>query len=276
MVRFRCNFSALGCAQWSHVLLAIPKSVRNYSGAVGGYGLLILFQTCWCSGTGAISFGPEHETKTTLKCLHTMKVSFHKCQNILTTCTASEESSTDSRNTCQSLRAPAVEPGGKNCFSCDTLKISASCTTKQAPSQLVIVEADNKLRNAAATCEDERIAISSGNLIAREVHYHKTRYHSYTRAETLACVIIKNSEALSASQPLPDLVRTHEEVYTRLLLHAKHVACAGCTHVTIKTPDTDTTVPSTAFCKVIPTSLSLLIGAGSILRRINVNAASNK
>eukprot|EP00117_Sycon_ciliatum_P035523 scpid73335/ scgid2362/ len=148
---------------------------------------------------------------------------------------ATQESSTDRRNTRQSLRAPVVEPGRKNCLFCGTLKKKlASSTTKQATSQLVTVEAENKLRNAAATRQDQRIltAISSGNLIAREVHYHKSCYHSYTRAETLACVMIKNSEASSASQPLPDLVRTHEEVCTRLLLHAKHAVCAGCTHVT--------------------------------------------
>eukprot|EP00117_Sycon_ciliatum_P044369 scpid90141/ scgid2362/ len=105
---------------------------------------------------------------------------------------ATQESSTDRRNTRQSLRAPVVEPGRKNCLFCGTLKKKlASSTTKQATSQLVTVEAENKLRNAAATRQDQRIltAISSGNLIAREVHYHKSCYHSYTRAETLARIV---------------------------------------------------------------------------------------
>ncbi|XP_065198086.1 uncharacterized protein LOC135829615 [Sycon ciliatum] len=91
-----------------------------------------------------------------------------------------------------------------------------------------------------------------------------------------SCVMIKNNDASPASQPLPDLVCTHEEADTRLLLHAKHAACAGCSHVTIKTPDTDVAVLATAFCRSIASRLSLLIGAGSRLRRINVNAASNK
>ena len=116
---------------------------------------------------------PEPETNRTLKCIHTMPSakysdSLHGIRGV--------RSSMD--RTHQSLRAPVVEPEETICLFCGTLKQiselynqAGDISPRDSGSRKEIIA-----RNAAATRQDQRImaAISSANLIAREVHSHKS------------------------------------------------------------------------------------------------------
>ena len=100
-----------------------------------------------------------------------------------------------------SAQAPLIEPGRKNCIFCGVLKKKVrGSSTKQGTSQLLTEEAEIRLKNAAAIREDDRIliAVGSGDLIAREVHYHKQCYNEYTRELSLSRVAQKASDNAAA------------------------------------------------------------------------------
>lgn len=93
------------------------------------------------------------------------------------------------KSTRRSAQAPVVEPGKKNCLFCGSLKKKIrGSTSKQGTSQLLTKEAESRLKNAATIRKDERIliAVGTGDLIAREVHYHKVCYNDYTRELSLS------------------------------------------------------------------------------------------
>ena len=102
-----------------------------------------------------------------------------------------------------SAQAPLIEPGRKNCIFCGVLKKKVrGSSTKKGTSQLLTEETEIRLKNAAAISirEDERIliAVGSGDLIAREVHYHKQCYNEYTRELSLSRVVQKASDSAAA------------------------------------------------------------------------------
>lgn len=100
-------------------------------------------------------------------------------------------------------------------------------------------------------------------------------YHS--NASILSCIALSLLPGiLSAGSSVANLECSHEEADTCLLLHAHHAAASGCSHVTIKSPDTDVAVLAAAFSHAIPAPLFFLTGTGSNLRLISMNAMSEK
>lgn len=118
------------------------------------------------------------------------------------------EREASSRVTRQSAQAPIIEPGKKNCVFCGQLKKKVpGSSTKQSTSQLLTDDAEKKLRRAASIRGDDRILIAIsgvGDLVSREVHYHRHCYQAYTREVSLERItgsrtVASKSTASSAS-----------------------------------------------------------------------------
>eukprot|EP00117_Sycon_ciliatum_P012697 scpid70098/ scgid13664/ len=106
-------------------------------------------------------------------------------------------------STRQSVQAPLIKPGRRNCIFCGSLsKKVPKSTCKQTTSQLQTEDAEAKLRRAAAIRKDERILVAisgTSSLIAREVFYHKYCYLNYVRETTLCKLVQESSSATSAT-----------------------------------------------------------------------------
>ncbi|XP_065197855.1 uncharacterized protein LOC135829379 [Sycon ciliatum] len=102
---------------------------------------------------------------------------------------ASSES-LNKRSTRQSVEVPRIEPGRKNCIFCGSIQKRIPGTNKkQSTSQILTLEAEERLRKAAAIRKDEGISIAISavsSLIAREAYYHKQCYNDFTRESSLA------------------------------------------------------------------------------------------
>ena len=86
------------------------------------------------------------------------------------------------------------------------------------------------------------------------------------------CAELTSTSATS----IPDLLCSHEEADTRLVLHAQHAAAHGYDVVTVKSPDTDVAVIACALSHRIPATILFRTGSRSKTQLLNLTGIGQK